>query len=91
MAVLISHEDHGDAVRQQQRSDQVAHLALPQAQHVALGGLALRAAVPGQVVVLPIPADVAAASEPTGWLSTHLESAVTVIVCMWCAPISAIP
>ena len=66
MAVLISHEDHGDAVRQQQRGRQVAHLALPQAQHVVLGRLALCATVPGQVVVLPVPADEATASESTG-------------------------
>ena len=55
MAVLIAHEDHWNAVRQQQRGRQVAHLALPQAKHILLGCLALRATVPAQVVVLTIP------------------------------------
>ena len=56
VAVFIAHEDHGNAVRQQQRGRQVAHLALPQAKHILLGCLALRATVPAQVVVFPIPA-----------------------------------
>lgn len=56
VAVFIAHEDHGNAVRQQQRGRQVAHLALPQAKHILLGCLALRATVPAQVVVLPVPA-----------------------------------
>ena len=56
VSVFISHEDHGDAMRQQERCCQVAHLPLPQAQHIVLCRLALSTAVPGQIVVLPIPA-----------------------------------
>ena len=74
MAVLVSHEDHGDAVRQQQRSRQVAHLALPQAQHIVLGRLALGATIPGQVVVLPISADGVTAIEPPGLIAGHILS-----------------
>ncbi len=35
--ILVSHVDHGDAMRQQERCCQVAHLPLPQAQHILLG------------------------------------------------------
>lgn len=55
MAVLVAHEDHGDAVGQQQRGRQVAHLALAQPQHPLQRRVPLRAAVPAQVVVLPVP------------------------------------
>ena len=54
--VLVAHEHHGHALRQQQRGCQVALLPRAQAQHARRARGALRAAVPAQVVLLAVPA-----------------------------------
>lgn len=56
VAVLVAHEHHGHALRQQQRGRQVALLARAQAQHARRARRALGAAVPAQVVLLAVPA-----------------------------------
>jgi hypothetical protein len=66
VAVLVAHEHHGHALRQQQRGGQVALLARAQAQHGRRPRRALRAAVPGQVVLLAVPARAAAARRARG-------------------------
>ena len=56
VAILVAHEHHGHALRQQQRGRQVALLPRAQAQHARRTRWALRAAVPAQVVLLTVPA-----------------------------------
>ena len=55
VAVLVTHEDHGHTMSQQQGGCQVAHLPGAQPQNSAVPGWPLRAAVPGQIVALAIP------------------------------------
>src|SRR5258705_5040508 len=49
--VLVAADEHRRALRQQQRGQEIALLALPQRAYFRVVGLALDAAVPGAVVV----------------------------------------
>ena len=53
---LVAGQQHRDALRQQQRGEEVALLPRPQREHRLVVGRALDAAVPGPVVVAAVPA-----------------------------------
>ena len=50
-AQLVARQQHGDALREEQRGQQVPHLPVAQRHHLGVVGLALDAVVPGLVVV----------------------------------------
>ena len=51
---MLTHQDHGGALRDHEGQHHVAHLALPQSIHAFIASLALLPTIPAEVVIGPV-------------------------------------
>ena len=51
---VLTHQDHGGALRDHEGQHHVAHLALPQSIHAFIASLALLPTIPAEIVIGPV-------------------------------------